>query len=88
MLMGMNVPIRIGDTTVMPGDIVLGDPEGLMFIPPQLAERVVETSEDVRRRDRWSALMLQRGKYTPGQLDTTWTDEIEADFARWAEQQK
>ena len=88
MLMGMNVPIRIGDTTVMPGDIVLGDPEGLMFIPPQLAEKVVETSEDVRRRDRWSALMLKRGKYTPGQLDTTWTEEIEADFASWAEQQK
>jgi len=88
MLMGMNVPIRIGDTTVMPGDIVLGDPEGLMFIPPQLAEKVVESSEDVRQRDYWSALMLKKGTYTPGQLDTTWTDEIEADFAKWAEQQK
>ena len=88
MLMGINVPIRIGDTTVMPGDIVLGDPEGLMFIPPQLAERVVESSEDVRQRDQWSALMLKQGTYTPGQLDTTWTEEIEADFARWAERQK
>ena len=88
MLMGINVPIRIGDTTVMPGDIVLGDPEGLMFIPPQLAETVVESSEDVRRRDQWSALMLQQGTYTPGQLDTTWTEEIEADFARWVKQQK
>ncbi len=87
MLMGMNVPIRIGDTTVMPGDIVLGDPEGLMFIPPQLAEKVVESSENIRRRDHWSHLMLEEGKYTPGQLDTVWTDEIEADFARWAEEQ-
>ena len=88
MLMGMNVPIRIGDTTVMPGDIVLGDPEGLMFIPPQMAEKVVDTSEDVRYRDQWSALMLKQGTYTPGQLDTTWTDEIEADYNRWVEQQK
>ena len=88
MLMGMNVPIRIGDTTVMPGDIVLSDPEGLMFIPPQLAKRVVESSEEVRRRDQWSALVLKQGTYTPGQLDTTWTEEIEADFARWAEKQK
>ncbi len=88
MLMGINVPIRIGDTTVMPGDIVLGDPEGLMFIPPQLAEKVVETAEDVQRRDEWSHLMLEKGVYTPGQLDTTWTDEIEADFARWVETQK
>jgi 4-hydroxy-4-methyl-2-oxoglutarate aldolase len=88
MLMGINVPIRIGDTTVMPGDIVLGDPEGLMFIPPQLAERVVESSENVRSRDQWSALMLQQGNYTPGQLDTTWTQKIEADFAKWVEQLK
>lgn len=88
MLMGINVPIRIGDTTVMPGDIVLGDPEGLMFIPPQLAEKVVESSEDVRSRDQWSALMLQQGTYTPGQLDTTWTEEIEADFARWVERNR
>ena len=35
-----NVPIRIGDTTVMPGDIVLSGPEGIMFIPPQLALEV------------------------------------------------
>jgi len=88
MLMGINVPIRIGDTTVMPGDIVLSDPEGLMFIPPQLAEQVVDSSEETQRRDNWSHLMLERGTYTPGQLDTTWTEEIEADFARWAEQQK
>ena len=88
MLMGINVPIRIGDTTVMPGDIVLGDPEGLMFIPPQLAEKVVDTSEHTQRRDKWSHLMLEQGTYTPGQLDTTWTEVIEADFARWTEQQK
>jgi len=88
MLMGMNVPIRIGDTTVMPGDIVLGDPEGLMFIPPQLAEKVVDTAEDVQRRDKWSHLMLEQGTYTPGQLDTTWTEDIEADFDRWVEHRK
>jgi regulator of RNase E activity RraA len=88
MLMGINVPIRIGDTTVMPGDIVLGDPEGLMFIPPQLAEKVVDTSEHTQRRDKWSHLMLEQGTYTPGQLDTTWTEVIEADFAHWTEQQQ
>ena len=34
-------PIRIGGVTVLPGDVILSDPEGLTFIPPQLAEKVV-----------------------------------------------
>ncbi len=45
MLMGINVPIRIGRTTIMPGDVVLGDPEGVVFVPPQLAEKVVSSAE-------------------------------------------
>lgn len=53
-----------------------------------MAEKVVDSSEDVRYRDQWSALMLKQGTYTPGQLDTTWTEEIEADYNRWVEQQK
>jgi 4-hydroxy-4-methyl-2-oxoglutarate aldolase len=82
-LVGINVPIRIGGVTVLPGDVLLSDPEGLTFIPPQLAEKVVETSEDVRARDEWGHLMLREGKYTPGQVDTKWTPEMEAEFAAW-----
>jgi len=88
MLMGINVPVRIGDTTVMPGDVVLGDPEGLMFIPAQLAERVVETAEEVHLRDEWSRLMLEQGGYTPGQIDTKWSGQMEEEFRRWAERRK
>jgi regulator of RNase E activity RraA len=83
-LAGINVPIRIGGATVMPGDVVLGDPEGLTFIPPQLAEKVVVSSEDVRLRDDWGHEMLRQGKYTPGQVDARWTPEMEAEFEAWA----
>src|SRR5205814_1717643 len=38
MLTGINVPIRIGSVTVMPGDLVVGDREGVYFIPPQLVK--------------------------------------------------
>ena len=41
-LMGINVPIRIGHATVMPGDMVVSDVEGLTFIPPQLCEEVID----------------------------------------------
>ncbi|MFC1541611.1 RraA family protein [Candidatus Latescibacterota bacterium] len=40
MLMGINVPVRIGKVTVMPGDIVMGTREGVIFIPAHLAEEV------------------------------------------------
>lgn len=85
MLVGMNCPVRLGLATVMPGDIVLGKREGVIFIPPHLAEKVVTTSEIIRLRDMFGMQRLREGKYTPGQIDTRWTDEIEADFSRWLE---
>ncbi len=88
MLMGINVPIRIGDTTVMPGDIVLSGPEGIMFIPPQLAQKVVEASERVRLKDEWGHRMLREGRYTPGQVDGKWSDEMNRAFREWAQREK
>jgi 4-hydroxy-4-methyl-2-oxoglutarate aldolase len=86
MLMGINVPIRIGRTTVMPGDVALGDPEGVTFIPPQLAEKVADEAEMDHWVDEWGHLMLREGKYTPGQIDSKWTAEMIQAFNKWAEQ--
>ena len=82
-LMGTNVPVRIGEATVLPGDVVLGTRTGLIFIPPHLAQEVVERSEDIRLRDTFGHQRLREGKYTPGEIDRKWSDEIEADFAAW-----
>jgi 4-hydroxy-4-methyl-2-oxoglutarate aldolase len=84
-LMGINVPIRIGEVTVMPGDAVVSDPEGLTFIPPQLAEKVADSSELTRLRDEWGHQMLREGKYTPGEIDGRWSKEMIEEFNRWAE---
>lgn len=83
-LVGINVPIRIGGVTVLPGDVLLSDPEGLTFVPPQLVENVVVSSEDVRLRDDWGHEVLRQGKYTPGQVDAKWTPEMEKEFEAWA----
>ncbi len=87
MLMGINTPVRIGRAAVMPGDVVLGKKEGVIFIPAHLAEEVVQTSEIVRLRDRFGHQRLREGKYTPGQIDRKWTEEIEKDFSRWLQEQ-
>lgn len=83
MLTGINVPIRIGDVTVMPGDIAIGDPEGVTFVPPQLAEKVADTTEMDHLIDEWGHTMLRQGKYTPGQIDAKWTKQMVGEFNAW-----
>jgi len=85
MLTGINIPIRMGAATVLPGDIVLAKREGVIFIPAHLAEKVVTTSEIVRLRDMFGISRLKEGKYTPGQIDSKWSDVIERDFSQWLE---
>ncbi|BAI98714.1 hypothetical protein Sj15T_37850 [Sphingobium sp. TA15] len=82
-MVGINGPIRIGKATAMPGDVVLGRDGGVLFIPPQLAEKVVKLSENTRLRDLFGHMRLREGRYTAGQIDTRWTDAIEADFFAW-----
>jgi regulator of RNase E activity RraA len=83
-LAGINLPVRIGGVTVLPGDVVLGTPTGVIFIPPHLVQEVVERSEDIRVRDRFGKLRLAEGAYTSGEIDVpVWRDEIEADFQAW-----
>ena len=82
-LVGINTPTRIGHATAMPGDVVLGRDGGVIFIPPHLVEQVVKTSEVVRLRDMFGHQRLREQKYTPGQIDTRWSEEIEKDFSNW-----
>ena len=83
MLAGINVPIRIGRATVMPGDAVLAKKYGVVFIPAHLLDTVVLNAEFISLRDQFGHQRLREGKYTPGQIDTQWTDAIKKDFLQW-----
>jgi regulator of RNase E activity RraA len=83
MMTGINYPVRIGRATVFPGDAVLAKKEGVIFIPPHLLEKVVITSEFIGLRDKFGHQMLREGVYTPGQIDTKWTDDIKDAFLKW-----
>jgi regulator of RNase E activity RraA len=82
-LMGLNTPIRIGRAIVLPGDLVLAKREGIIFIPAHLAEKVVLTAEFIGIRDKFGIQMLKEGKYTPGQIDSQWSDKLKEDFLKW-----
>ena len=69
----------------MPGDIVLATETGVIFVPPQYAQQVVESSESIRMRDYWGKWTISEGKYTPGEVDRGWSDEMEKEFEVWKE---
>jgi regulator of RNase E activity RraA len=68
MLTGVNVPVRIGNTTVMPGDVVFGDREGVYFIPPHLVEQVVTRAQTTKIHDEWTKAKFMTGKYKASEL--------------------
>ena len=61
---------------------------GIVFIPAQYLEDLVQNSEFVQLRDAFGHQRLREGKYTPGQIDQQWTDEIKKDFLQWLDTQK
>jgi regulator of RNase E activity RraA len=71
-MVSINGPTRIGHALVMPGDVVLGRNGGVLFIPPQLAERVVKESERTRLEDTFGHLRLREEVHR-------WTDRCPVD---------
>jgi 4-hydroxy-4-methyl-2-oxoglutarate aldolase len=68
MLTGINVPIRIGGVTVMPGDLVVGDREGVYFIPPQLVKEVLDHADETHIHDEWTRKKFDEGKYKSAEI--------------------
>ena len=85
-LMGLNTPIRIGNAIALPGDLVIAQREGVLFVPAHMAEQVISTAEFVIRKDQFGFEMVRSGRYTTGQIDSQWPDEIKADFLKWLDQ--
>lgn len=83
---GLNTPIRIGGAIVLPGDLVISEREGVLFIPAHMAEQVIATAEFISVRDRFSKDVLKSGKYNAGQIDNQWTEEIKNSFLDWIKQ--
>ncbi len=83
MLLGINVPVKIGGAVCLPGDVVLGTSSGLLFIPPHLAEPAVVDAEKSHIRDIWGFIRIDEGKYTAAHVDSPWGAEMWEDFTGW-----
>jgi 4-hydroxy-4-methyl-2-oxoglutarate aldolase len=53
---------------VMPGDLVFGDAEGVYFIPPALAQQVVDNADVIHIHDEWTRMKFDEGKYKSSEI--------------------
>ena len=65
---GVNIPIRIGDAVIMPGDLVIGDEDGILAIPPQFVSEVIKTTIINRRRDVWIKKAFDLGRFKSSEI--------------------
>jgi len=79
----INAPIRIGEVTVFPGDVVFANEYGVVFVPAYLAIELVTDSEMVGLRDEFERYMLQLGKYPSGEVHGEWNDKMKDEFRAW-----
>ena len=79
----INAPIRIGEVTVFPGDIVFANEYGVAFIPAHLVEGLVKASELTGLRDEFERYLLQQSKYPSGEIHGDWSEKIKTEFRAW-----
>jgi regulator of RNase E activity RraA len=68
MVTGINVPVRIGKTTVMPGDVVFGDREGVTFVPPHQVQGFIDTARITHIHDEWTKKKFDEGIYVSSDI--------------------
>jgi regulator of RNase E activity RraA len=84
MISGINIPVRIGKATVMPGDLVFGDSEGVYFIPPALVQKVVDNADEVHIHDEWTRKKFDEGKYKSSDIYGTPKDpELKKEYEEY-----
>jgi regulator of RNase E activity RraA len=88
MITGINIPLRIGNAVVMPGDVVLGDSEGILFIPPQYVEKIIESVKSQRLRDEWAKKKFDTGKYKSIEIYGRLSPELQKEYDEFVKQRQ
>ena len=58
-----NTPVRVGSTTVIPGDIVVADESGVLFFPPELVATVLKAADEQATVEAYERELLRSGEY-------------------------
>ncbi|MBN9457587.1 MAG: ribonuclease activity regulator RraA [Bosea sp.] len=78
----INVPIGCGDVPVWPGDVVLGDGEGVVVIPADLADEIAEEAVEMTAFEDFVTEEVLKGRSILGLYPAT-DEQTKVDFAAW-----
>jgi regulator of RNase E activity RraA len=78
----INVPIGCGDVAVWPGDVVVGDAEGVVIVPAHLAEEIADEAVEMTAFEDFVTEEVLNGRSIIGLYPAT-KEETKADFAKW-----
>jgi len=82
----LNVPIACGGVAVYPGDIIVGDSDGVVVVPRHLAEEVAAAAEEQEQLEAYVTLRIEAGGALPGLYPPN--EQTLADYAAWKAEQR
>ena len=80
--MDINIPIGCGDVAVFPGDVIVGDREGVFVIPAHLADEVATEAVEMTSYEDFVTEEVQKGRSIIGLYPAT-QQQSKDDFAAW-----
>ncbi len=66
----INVPINMGGMAVNPGDIIIGDADGLVSVPQEQAERILKSAQAILAKETAAMKEIEAGT-----VDRSWVDK-------------
>src|SRR3978361_1236759 len=78
----INVPIGCGDAPVFPGDVILGDSDGVIVIPAHLADEIANEAVEMTAFEDFVTEQVQKGRSIVGLYPATDAQTL-VDFAAW-----
>ncbi|MGO4127933.1 ribonuclease activity regulator RraA [Inquilinus sp. YAF38] len=78
----INVPIGCGDAPVFPGDIVVGDGEGVVIIPANIADEIADEAVEMTAFEDFVTEEVMKGRSILGLYPAT-EEQTKLDFAAW-----
>ncbi len=80
--MNVNVPIGCGDVAVFPGDVIVGDQEGVIVIPANIAEEVAAEAVEMTAFEDFVTEEVLKGRSIIGLYPPT-EQQSKDDFLNW-----
>ena len=80
--MDINVPIGCGDAPVFPGDVIVGDREGVVVVPAHMADEIADEAVEMTAFEDFVTEEVLKGRPTIGLYPPT-QQQSKDDFAAW-----